>query len=263
MSASARTVLAEDRGPIRIITLNEPDRLNPIGDETRVALLAALTEADADAQVRVIVLTGAGGNFSAGADVRQLAEMGEPNPSRSKRRMRPLQDAVRLLAGGAKPAVAAVEGAAFGAGLSLVAACDWVVAAEGARFGAAFGRIGLAPDCGLLWSLPQRIGGVLTRDLIFTGRPVAQDEALRIGLADQPASASGALDLALAKAEQYLGTAPLTIAATKTALAELPGALDRALGIEAHQQPMLSMSADHREARDAFMAKRKPEFRGR
>lgn len=259
----AATVLTEDRGPIRILTLNEPGRLNPLGDEMRAALRTALMEADADGAVRALVLTGAGGNFSAGADVRQLERLGEPDPGVSKRRMRPLHDAVRLLAGGAKPVVAAVEGVAFGAGLSLVAACGWVVAAEGARFGAAFGRIGLAPDCGLLWSLPQRIGTAATRDLIFTGRPMAAGAALASGLADEAAPAGGALDIALAKAAQYLDSAPLTIAAAKAALAEMPGPLERALGLELHQQPMMSMSQDHREAVAAFTAKRKPAFRGR
>lgn len=257
-------VLREDRGPISIVTLNDPARLNPMGDRMREQLGSLITEVMSDPGIRVIVLTGAGGNFSAGADVREMQAPGTPpNATRSRQRLALLQIVVRQLIGGPKPVIGAVEGAAFGAGLSLAAACDHLIVAEGARFGAAFGKIGLAPDCGLLWTLPQRIGQSRTRDLIFTGRAVDAVTAAQIGLADLCVPAGQALETALEKAAEYLGTAPLTIAATKTALAELPGDLEQALRIELHQQPLLSGSADHAEARAAFMAKRKPEFIGR
>ncbi len=260
---SHRYVLVEDRGPVRILTLNEPERMNPIGDGLRHQLLEALIEAGSNASVRALVLTGAGRQFSAGADVKQMQASTGPDPLRSKRRMKVLHDVIRALAAGPKPVVAATEGAAFGAGLSVLCACDWIVAGEGARFGGAFGRIGLAADCGILWSLPPRIGAARTRDLLFTGRSVKAPEAVELGLCDELVGAGQALDRAIAKAESYLDTAPLSIASIKAAMAERPGDLERVLGIETHQQPMMSMTADHKEARAAFAEKRKPHFSGR
>lgn len=253
----------EQESGIVTLTLNDAAHRNPLGDTVRARLIELMKQAFADDEIRAIVLTGAGGHFSAGADVRQMQSDDGPNPARSRRRLAVLQDLLRLIVAGPKPVVAAVEGVAFGAGLSIVSACDWVVAAESAKMGAAFGRIGLAPDCGLLWSLPQRIGMSPTRDLIFTGRAITGAEAHALGLVDELAQDQTPLERARTKAESYLSTAPLTIAATKTAIAELPGNLEAALAIEAHQQPMMSMTADHAEARAAFMAKRPPHFRGR
>lgn len=260
---SSELILREDRGAVTVLTLNEPARMNPFSDDMRAGLLAVLDAVMADNRLRVLVLTGAGGQFSAGADVRQMKTAEGPDPLRSRRRLAVLQGIVRHIATGPKPVIAAVEGVAFGAGLSAAAACDWVVAAEGARFGAAFGKIGLAPDCGLLWSLPQRIGMTRTKDMIFTGQPLEAGAAHRAGLADEVVAQGAALAAALAKAESYLGTAPLSIAATKAALAELPGGLEQALALELHQQPLLSATADHAEARNAFLEKRKPLFQGK
>ncbi len=263
-SQSDSIVLREDHGSVSVITLNEPARMNPFGDAMRERLAAALVDLMSDPSVRVIILTGNGGNFSAGADVRQMQSAGDrPDPQRSRQRLAVLQGIVRQITTGPKPVIAAVEGVAFGAGLSTAIACDYVIVGEGARLGAAFGKIGLAPDCGLLWSLPQRIGLSRSRDLIFTGRPMDASSAADIGMADFLVPTGLALTQALAKAREYLDTAPLSIAATKAALAELPSDLEQAFKIELHQQPLLSSTVDHAEARVAFMAKRKPVFIGR
>ena len=245
------------------ITLNEPERMNPFSDGMRAQVLDALLTLMADNAVRVIVLTGAGGQFSAGADVRQMRIGDAPDPQRSRRRLKPLHDIVRAIANGPKPVVCAIEGVAFGAGLSIALSCDYIIAGEGARMGAAFGKIGLAPDCGLLWSMPQRIGVTRTKDLIFTGHRLKSAEALKIGLVDENVEKGRALDRAFEKAKEYLSVAPLSIAATKAAFAEMPGDLEAALAIETHQQPMLSGSADHTEATKAFLEKRAPVFTGR
>lgn len=256
-------VLIEHRDSVAIITLNDPSRMNPISDGMRNGLLNILSDVSADNSVRAIVLTGAGGQFSAGADVRQMGKTDGPDSARSKRRLKLLQDVVRFIAAGPKPVVSAVEGVAFGAALSMVAASDYVIAGKKARFGAAFGRIGLAPDCGIMWSMPQRIGMVKTKDLIFTGAQVKADEALLIGLVEEVVDEGAALDRALEKANEYKNVAPLSIAATKEAAAQLPDDLNAALNIEIFQQPLLSSTQDHAEARTAFMEKRSPTFIGR
>jgi len=255
-------VLREMRDDIAVITLNDPERLNPLSDEMRAALLEACEAASFDSAARAIVITGAGGNFTPGADIRQLIVPGGPDPSRSRRRLTPLHRLIELIAGGPKPVIAAVEGAAFGAGLSIAAASDFVIAGDGVRFGAAFGKIGLTADCGLIWSLPQRVGRTLARDLMFTGRPVKAQEALEIGLVDRVVAAGSALDTALEKAAEYRGIAPLAIAAMKAAFAQGPGPLSDALALERHQQPMLSMTRDHAEGLAAFAEKRAAKFTG-
>jgi enoyl-CoA hydratase/carnithine racemase len=256
------SISRETRDDVAIFTLNAPERLNPLSDEMRAALLEALETAMADQGIRAIVLTGAGGNFTAGSDIRQLAVSADPDPARSRRRLIPLHRLIELVAGGPKPVIAAVEGVAFGAGLSIAAACDFVVAGEGARFGAAFGKIGLTADCGLIWSLPQRVGRTLARDLLFTGRPVTAEEAHRIGIVDQLVPPGNALATALAKAGDYRDVAPLSIAAMKFAFAQGPAPLSEALALELQQQPMLSMTSDHAEGVAAFREKRPARFTG-
>lgn len=256
-------VLRETREDVAIVTLNEPERLNPISDRMRADLLAALEEAVADEAVRTIVLTGAGRHFSAGADMSQLGLPGGPDPARSRRRLVPMHRVIELIVCGPKPVIAAVEGIAFGAGFSLAAGCDYLVAGEGARFGASFGKVGLTADCGLPWTLPQRIGHSTARDLLFTGRPVQLDEALAIGLVDQAVAAGEALEAAIAKAADYRVAAPLSIASVKAAFAQGFGPFTDVLAMEKLQQPMLSMTADHDEGVAAFKEKRPPVFRGR
>jgi enoyl-CoA hydratase/carnithine racemase len=173
-----------------------------------------------------------------------------------------LQRSIELIAGGPKPVICAVEGVAFGAALSLALACDYFIIGEKARLGATFGKVGLTADCGLLWSMPQRIGRSLTRDILFTARPVKAAEAISIGLADQQVEAGTAVTAALAKAAEYRNVAPLTIAALKSALVAGPGSLSEMLALEREQQPMLIMSADHAEGLSAFWEKRPPRFVG-
>jgi enoyl-CoA hydratase/carnithine racemase len=114
-----------------------------------------------------------------------------------------------------------------------------------------------------MWSLPQRIGRTLARDLMFTARPVKADEAVAIGLADRKVEAGGAVAAALAKAAEYRGVAPLVIAAMKSAFADGPGSLAKALAMERQQQPMMAMSDDHAEGVASFREKRPPQFKAR
>jgi enoyl-CoA hydratase/carnithine racemase len=154
-----------------------------------------------------------------------------------------------------------VEGIAFGAGFSLAAACDYVVAAESARFGASFGKVGLMADAGLCWTLPQRVGAARARDILLTCRDVNGEEALAIGLVDQLVPTGTALQHALASGERYAATAPLSLAATKRVL-DGKASLDAVLEAEASEQPQLTLSQDYAEGRAAFREKRPAIFRG-
>jgi len=251
-------------GNVAVLTLNAPERRNALSTAMRVELLAQLKALNEDDTVRALVLTGAGGHFCAGGDVSEMAAPGQPRDTiAGGRRLAILHDCIRQLVGGAKPVVAAVEGVAFGAGISFALACDWVVAAQDARFGAAFGKVGLMADCGLLWTLPRRVGEPAARDLLLTARVLDAAAAKAMGMLDEVVPPGQALDAAMKKCAQYAAVAPLSIAGTKAVLARAPASLNDLLAMEADLQQSLRVSTDHTEGRNAFKEKRAPVFTGR
>ena len=254
--AAAPVLLAARDGATLVLTLNNTARRNALSMPIRVALTEALQQAEADRAIRAIVLTGAGGTFCAGGDI---SGMHVGNLADGRERFRLTHQLVKLMVHSAKPIIAAVEGFAVGAGLSLAACCDTIVAADNARFGAPFGRIGLIADCGLNHTLPLRIGAGRARQMLLYGEQIEAVTAERIGLVDLLVPAGEALDAALRRARAFLDTAPLPVALTKALLAE---GLDAALDRERDMQSTLFLTTDHAEGRDAFLAKRKPVFTG-
>ncbi|TCT05470.1 enoyl-CoA hydratase/isomerase family protein [Aquabacter spiritensis] len=260
MNAAAEPVLLARRDAVAVLTLNAPDRRNALTGPLREALHDRLASAMADETVRAIVMTGAAGTFCAGGDVAAM----EPGAAlQGRARVERLQRIVRLLVGGPKVVIAAVEGHAAGAGLGLAAACDVVVAAHSARFTSAFGRIGLMPDMGALWTLPWRIGLGATRRLVFCGETLDGTEAARIGLADFTCDPGAALETALDRARAIAAGPSAAFALAKTMLARHPVALDAFLPSEADGQGLLFASEDFAEGRTAFLEKRTPVFKGR
>ena len=249
-------VLQERDGSTLVLTLNYPQRRNALSMPIREALTDAFERAEADRDLRAIVLTGAGGTFCAGGDI---SGMNVTSLAQGRERFRVTHALVKLMVHASKPIVAAVEGFAVGAGLSLALCCDTVVAAEDARFGAPFGRLGLIADCALNHTLPARIGAGRARQMLLYGEQMDAATAERIGLVDHVVPHGGALDRALQRANALAGMAPLSLALTKALLAE---GLDAALDRELDMQSTLFLTADHAEGRDAFLAKRKPVFRG-
>jgi 2-(1,2-epoxy-1,2-dihydrophenyl)acetyl-CoA isomerase len=255
----SRTVLVARDGPVAIVTLNEPAKRNALTMALRATLLEALDEVIADSKCRAIVLTGAGGAFCSGGD---LSTMRSGDPMGARRRLAVIHDILRRIAAGPKPVVAAVEGAAFGAGLALASAADVVVADGNARFCASFARVGLMPDAGLLWSLPPRVGIGNAKRMMLEAAIVSGEEARAIGLVDVLAPAGESLTVAIARASELARMAPLSIAMTKAAFARGTDDLERVLAYEMDGQPMLFQTADHAEGRDAFKNKRDPVFKG-
>ncbi|HET9498718.1 MAG TPA: enoyl-CoA hydratase-related protein [Marmoricola sp.] len=248
----------EHRGAITLLRLAEPERRNAISLEMRRSLASALVEAERSEECRVVVLTGSGGNFSAGGDLKSMT----PDRALAIERLHAIGDVVRLIVHSSKPVVAAVDGFAFGAGLSLAAACDAVVAGRDARFGCAFSGVGLTADAALHWSLPARIGAGRARLMIMSGRPIDAARAEAWGLVDEVVDGPS-LDAAVAVAEELAGRAPLSLAATKEILAADAAGLDEVLAREAAAQVNLLATADFAEGQAAFFEKRRPEFRGR
>ena len=246
-------------GEIAIVTLNAPEKRNAYSMELRQALLARVSEAMQEEETRALVLTGAGGNFCVGGDVGQMKRR---DLLIKRQHMDYSQRIVRTLVNGPKAVVAAVEGYAYGVGLSLVAACNYVVADPRAKFCSAFIRVGVMPDGGLLWTLPRKIPPGKAEELIMLGTEFDVSEAARLGLVNRVSEPGAALNTAIEVARQFAAKAPIATAFTKAALGSGSTTLERTFQTEIAGQPVLTQTQDHLEAVAAFKDKRKPVFKG-
>jgi enoyl-CoA hydratase/carnithine racemase len=254
------SVRIDREGAVAVLTLDDPERRNPLSPRLRDRLLQSLHAVLDDDTVRVVVVTGAGDVFCAGGD---LTSMGELDRESGRARLGRSQAVVRTIVHADKPVIAAVEGAAAGAGLSLAASCDVVVAAADARFTAAFGQVGLMPDLGALWAVPGRVGVGTARRLLMLGDTVDGAEAVALGLADRLAEPGAALEAARAEAARLAEGSPLALRAIKRVLAAHPQQLAEVLAAEAELQSELFASDDLREGLAAFRQRRRPRFSGR
>lgn len=257
--ATAPKVLVEDRGAIRILTINNAKQRNALTMAVKAEFVPALAEAERDPAVRAIVITGAEGTFCAGGDVTLFGDM---TPAKGRQVVHNQREFLHLMIRGETPIIAAVEGFAFGAGFSVALAADHIIAAENAKFCAAFNKIGLMPDGGLLWTLPQRVGMGRAREMLMLASVTSGVEGKRLGMVDMLAPPGQALEKALEKAAKFAAAAPLAIGAIKGAFARWPFDLEAVLAMELDAQPALMATEDATEARRAFFAKQKPIFKG-
>jgi 2-(1,2-epoxy-1,2-dihydrophenyl)acetyl-CoA isomerase len=253
------TVLVEDREAVRVVTLNRPDRRNAIDLVLREELAVALEAAMADPSVRAVVLTGAGGTFCSGGDI---STMGRRRPEETLGRARAAARVIRAIWDGPTPVIAAVEGAAFGAGVSLAIACDRVVAASDTVFSVSFTRVGLAGDMGVFASLPARVGPAVARQLLMLPRRLTGPEAEELHLVDALVKPGTALDAALADAAVLAAGPPLALGAIKAMLSGWPCDPRDMLEAEVDLQTRLFDTADFAEGVAAFGERRAPVFRG-
>ena len=254
----AEPVLLEERdGSVVVLTLNEPAKRHALTPALRIALADAIERIERDPQIRAVVLTGGPKVFSAGGDISAMQVDGL---AAGRERFRLLHGIVRSIVKSSKPYVAAVEGAAAGAGFSLALCCDTIVAGAGSRFIASFPKVGLVADAGLLLTLPARVGIGRARQILLYAEPVQADAAERMGLVDQVVPDGTALERAIARARAFEALAPLSTAVAKEALA---GQLDAVLDWERSTQAALFQTNDHAEGKAAFFEKRPPIFQGR
>jgi len=245
---------------VATLILNRPDSLNSLNGDMRRELLAALKAAGRDTEVRAVVLTGEGRGFCSGADLRGGAS------ERAFRRVltdeyNPLIAAIRAMP---KPVIAAVNGVAAGAGVSLALACDLVYASHDARFIQAFTRIGLVPDSGSTRTLVRALGRHRAAHLIFTGEPMPAVEALAAGLLNGVLPAAELQGTVREMAVRLAQGPTQAIALAKRAINHAEDApLDESLALEAALQELAGRSADHAEGVAAFTEKREPRFIGR
>jgi 2-(1,2-epoxy-1,2-dihydrophenyl)acetyl-CoA isomerase len=251
---------------IATITLNRPERLNALDYALRDEVLHALDMAARDEDIRVLILTGAGRAFCAGADLQEVLLRGldmAPH-TRERREVRDLNALVLAMRHVEKPIIAAVNGAAVGGGCCLALAADLRLATPAARFGMVFVRLGLSSaDMGGTFLLPRLIGLAQASELLLTGEIIDAERAERLGLLNRLVAAEELMPAATALARRLAAGPPIGLALTKRALNRSLG-MDIAehLDYEAYVQSTCMLTADHREGVEAFVQKRAPRFRG-
>jgi len=252
---------AIDHG-VATVTLNRPDAKNAL-DATMADELGDLLDAlRHDAAVRALVLTGAGGAFCAGGDVKAMASSGSRTPAERKAGMARYARIATTLADFERPVIAAADGVCYGAGLSLLLLCDIVLLSQRARLCMVFHRIGLIPDVGALYTLPRVVGLQRARELIFSAREIDAAEALRIGIAMEVHDVAGLLPRAEAIARSFADGPLLALGLSKKALqVSLGSDLASMLALEAEGQVLASTSEFAREAARRFAAREPAQFR--
>lgn len=242
------------------ITLNEPDRRNPLSPAVRATLVSYLSEAAHDPDVRCIQITGTGTAFCSGGDTRL---MNDRTSNDTFRYLLEVRSSVEAIVATPKPVVAAVNGPAVGAGFSLALACDLIVAAESARFAQLFAQIGLVPDSGASFFLVQRLGPYRAKELTLTDRMLTAVEAQQWGIVNKV----WPNDVFRAKSDEFcaeIAAGPtMAFALAKHVINSAMGSdLATVMEMEALAQAVASGTSDHREALRARRERRGPTFSG-
>lgn len=252
-------VLYEVVDGVATLTLNRPARKNALDEEVRDALAQHITEIERDRAVRAVVLTGAGGAFCAGGDLRAFQSLALDNAGWRQRMKNAHAWFARLLSLD-RAVVAAVDGPAFGAGFSLALAADFVVASPRARFCLSFMRLGLVPDFGALHTLPRVVGVQRAKELMLSARELPAEEAKALGIVLELVPQEQVLQRAQALAASFVHASPLAVSLVKRALAAGPTDLHTMLELEADAQALCFGSEAHKAALARFLDKQPALF---
>jgi 2-(1,2-epoxy-1,2-dihydrophenyl)acetyl-CoA isomerase len=260
------SLLFDVQDRVATLTLNRPERLNALGGTLREDLYDAVLECGADAGVRAIVITGAGRGFCSGGDVKAMSERnqsGEAAPP--SERFAPIRDRIILaMRDCPKPIIAAVNGAAAGAGMNLALACDMRIASTAAKFSQAFVKRGLHPDWGGTYFLPRIVGIAKACELIFTGDSIDAAEALRLGIVTAVHEPEALMAEAYKLARRIADGPPIAISGAKRAIYHNQDVdLRAALEFETFAQNVSRDTEDAKEGVRAFVEKRAAVFQGR
>ncbi|MBC7791830.1 MAG: enoyl-CoA hydratase/isomerase family protein [Anaerolineae bacterium] len=259
---SYENILIDRDAGVGTLTLNRPEKLNAFAGTMRQELADALDELEHDTEVRVMVITGAGRGFCAGADVSYMAELAE---RRDVKAMAALVEAgrrvVTTIRRSDKPVIGSINGVAAGGGANLALACDIRIAGDQARLAQSFNRIGLHPDWGGTYFLPRLVGPAKALELFWTAEVIGAEECLRLGLFNRVVKQDQLAAETLTLARTFAGKPSLSLALTKRAVYQAPDqSLDAMLDYELEAQLRCFESGDATEGITAFIQKRAPSF---
>jgi len=262
---SYETIQLEMRGPVCLLTLNRPERLNALTIQVANDFKAAVNEA-LERGARAIVITGTGRAFSAGGDLREMQEIAKKDgrvEAFFDEPLRILNEAILLIRQTPVPFIAAVNGVASGGGCNLALACDLVIAAESARFNQAFIKIGLTPDCGGTFILPRLVGWKRATELLFTGDLISALAAAKMGMINSVIPDEELINNAMATAEKLAQAPTAALGEIKMLLnASAANDLRSQLDLERETQIQSGKTKDFVEGVSAFLEKRPPRFVG-
>ena len=257
----SQPLLQRRDGATLVLTNNNPAARNALSPELYEAIRQALRAAAADASVGAIVLTGEGGHFCSGGDLRQLATRRELSEAQRHERLDDLSSLIRAIRDCPKPVIAAVEGAAAGAGLSLAMACDMLVVARNVVFSVAYVKIGLTPDGGATAFLAPFLSRQLLTELCLTGERISGERMHSFGCVNRLVEPGQALDAALALAAQVANGPEHSMAAIKALChAAQHQSLDEQLQLESRYMVAAQAGEESREGIAAFLEKRTPDY---
>jgi enoyl-CoA hydratase/carnithine racemase len=251
-------ILLDCTGPVAVVTLNRPASRNAIDDDMRADLMAALDRVSRDDAIRALVITGAGKGFCSGGDVKSMqARLAVPPGEvalNGWRRQQRTHHAIAMLHSLPKPTIAAVNGAATGLGCDVALCCDFIIASDAARFAMTYILRGLIPDGGGMYFLPRRVGLSRAKELIFSGRTVEPEEALRLGMIDRVTGADTLLEDARAWAAELGKGAPAALALSKSILDQtFELSAEQVFSLGSQAQAICYSSREHQESVAAFL----------
>jgi enoyl-CoA hydratase/carnithine racemase len=261
------TILYDVKDEIATITLNRPAKMNAYTAQMGGEIADAIIRADQDPDARVIIMTGAGERaFCAGADMSMFAadiksreERGRAESERQNRQMLSLPQLMRQLS---KPTIAAINGYALGVGCTMTLLFDVRIASDNAKMGVIFPRVGLMSELGSSYLMPRLIGLARTAEMMLTARQYSADECLAMGLVSRVLPQAELMSAARALAGEMLQCSPFSLAMTRRALYQgLDGTLETAMQFEGFALEKCYASPEHKEYVNAFLEKRKPDFR--
>lgn len=252
------------REGVALVVLDNPTQRNAMSDEMTASWVRAVEELERDRSIRAVVITGEGSAFSSGGNLGWLASEPDAGVDRLRDRMLPFYRAWLSIRRLEVPTIAAINGPAIGAGLCFAMACDLRFTTPTAKMGVPFTQLGLHPGMAGTFLLTEAVGPAVARDLFLTGRIVAGDEALRLGLVSRVLEGEDFREQALDAASQVAAAAPIATKLTKQALRDGGhGSFEHALQWEAMAQPITLATDDLQEGIRAAQQKRRPQFRGR
>ena len=260
MTMAYQNILYDVADRIATVTLNRPDAMNATTDDLYTELADAVRRIKADREVSCAILTGAGRGFCAGADLKARRDDMTPLQLRDRHRWI-LKDVLEPLYRLEKPVIAAVNGAAAGAGFNIALACDFIVASENASFIQVFAKVGLVPDLGGLYLLSRVVGLNVAKELCFTARKVLPDEAKTLGIVNHVVPHDELMPRARELALQIAKASPTATAMTKDLLNKSSGStLEQMLEYESYAQTVAYLTPEYKEGVAAFREKRTPDF---